>query len=350
MEQIKIAFFDSKEYDRNSFNRENEKYTYKIKYFEAKLTADSVALTKGYDVVCAFVNDTVDNEVIDGLVESGVKLIAMRCAGYNNVDLAYAFNKVHVVRVPVYSPHAVAEHAVALIMALNRKTHKAFNRTRDNNFNINGLVGFDLYGKTAGIIGAGKIGRIMIDLLKGFGMKVLAYDSWQDQEYVKEKGFEYVDLDRIYRESDIISLHCPLTKESHHMINSETISKMKNNVMIINTSRGHLINTSALIEGLKTGNVGYAGLDVYEEESSYFFEDFSTSMIMDDVLARLLNFNNVLVTSHQAFLTAEALANISSTTLGSIDSYFKQKELNNEICYQCTTDKPCPKDINGKCF
>lgn len=350
MKQLKVAFFDSKEYDRNSFNRENENYQFTIKYFETKLTTDSVALTKGYDAVCAFVNDTVNKEVIDGLVANGVKLIAMRCAGYNNVDLSHSFNKIHVVRVPAYSPFAVAEHALALIMTLNRKTHKAYNRTRDNNFNINGLVGFDLHGKTAGIIGAGKIGRIMIDLLKGLGMKVLAYDSWQDQEYAEKKGFEYADLDRIYRESDIISLHCPLTKESHHMINRETISQMKNNVMIINTSRGHLINTTALIDSLKNGEVGYAGLDVYEEESSYFFEDFSTSMIVDDVLARLLTFNNVLVTSHQAFLTNEALSNISSTTMESISAFFKEEELKNEICYQCTTERPCLKETTGKCF
>ena len=189
MEQLKIAFFDSKEYDRVSFNKENENYSYKIKFFETKLTEDSVALTKGYNVVCAFVNDTISKEVIDSLVDNGVKLIAMRCAGYNNVDLSYAFRKIHVVRVPAYSPHAVAEHGIALIMALNRKTHKAYNRTRDSNFNINGLVGFDLHGKTAGVIGAGKIGRIMIDLLRGFGMKVLAYDSWQDQEYAEKKRF-----------------------------------------------------------------------------------------------------------------------------------------------------------------
>ena len=350
MEKIKIAFFDTKEYDRKSFNRKISPSPYSIKYFEAKLTADSVALTRGYDVVCAFVNDTVNKEVIDGLVENGIKLVAMRCAGYNNVDLAYAFGKIHIVRVPAYSPYAVAEHALALIMALNRKTHKAYNRTRDNNFNINGLVGFDLHGKTAGIIGAGKIGRIMIDLLKGLGMKVLAYDSWKDEDYAESRGFEYVDLDRIYRESDIISLHCPLTKESKHMINRETINSMKNNVMIINTSRGHLINTGALIEGLKSGKVGYAGLDVYEEESNYFFEDFSTSMIMDDVLARLLTFNNVLVTSHQAFLTEEALDNISSTTIESINKFVSKKELQNEICYQCTSERPCPKDKTGKCF
>jgi D-lactate dehydrogenase len=350
MKKLKIAFFDSKEYDKVSFNKENNNYQYTVKYFETKLTEDSVVLTKGYDVVCAFVNDTLNSEVIDGLVKNDVKLIAMRCAGYNNVDLSYAFGKIHVVRVPAYSPYAVAEHALALIMSLNRKTHKAYSRTRDNNFNINGLVGFDLHGKTAGIIGAGKIGRIMIDLLKGLGMKVLAFDNWQDSDYAREKGFEYVDLDRIYRESDIISLHCPLTKESHHMINHETINLMKKNVMIINTSRGHLINTTALIDGLKSGKIGYAGLDVYEEESNYFFEDFSASMLMDDVLARLLTLNNVLVTSHQAFLTIEALENISATTMESIYNFFNEKELKNEICYQCTTEKPCPRDKTGKCF
>jgi len=350
MNQIKIAFFDTKEYDRRSFDRINVNNSFKIKYFETKLTADSAVLTEGYDAVCAFVNDTVNSEVINILVDKGVKMIAMRCAGYNNVDLTSAFGKIHVVRVPAYSPYAVAEHALALIMALNRKTHKAYNRTRDNNFNINGLVGFDLHGKTAGIIGAGKIGRIMIDLLKGLGMRVLAFDSWKDEKYATSKGFEYAELDQIYREADIISLHCPLTKESNHMINSKTIGQMKKNVMIINTSRGHLINTSALIDGLKTGKVGYAGLDVYEEESEYFFEDFSTAMLMDDVLARLLTFNNVLVTSHQAFLTTEALENISSTTMESIKSFFENEELKNEICYQCTADRPCPRDKTGKCF
>lgn len=350
MKELKIAFFDTKEYDKKSFDRIKLSQPVQIKYFETKLTADSVILTRGYDVVCAFVNDTISRKVIDSLVENSVKLVAMRCAGYNNVDLSYAFNKIHIARVPAYSPYAVAEHALALIMTLNRKTHKAYNRTRDNNFNINGLVGFDLHGKTAGIIGAGKIGRIMINLLKGLGMKVLAYDSWQDQEYAKQTGFEYTDLDRIYSEADILSLHCPLTKESHHMINRETLSQMKDNVMIINTSRGHLINTSDLIEGLKTKKVGYAGLDVYEEESNYFFEDFSTSMIMDDILARLLTFNNVLVTSHQAFLTAEALENISTTTMENITAFFNNKELKNEICYQCTTERPCPKDKTGKCF
>ncbi len=350
MKQIKIAFFDTKEYDRNSFDKTNQSHSFKIKYFETKLTPDSALLTEGYDVVCAFVNDTISSEVIDILVEKGVKMIAMRCAGYNNVDLSYAFGKIHIVRVPAYSPYAVAEHALALIMALNRKTHKAYNRTRDNNFNINGLVGFDLHGKTAGIIGAGKIGRIMIDLLKGLGMKVLAYDSWKDEKYAADKGFEYADLDRIYKEADILSLHCPLTKESQYMVNKESIELMKDNVMIINTSRGHLINTGALIEGLKTGKVGYAGLDVYEEESEYFFEDFSTSMVMDDTLARLLTFNNVLVTSHQAFLTREALENISMTTMESIDSFFTNDKLENEICYQCTTERPCLKDKTGKCF
>lgn len=350
MERLKIAFFDSKEYDRVSFTRDNEKYRYKIKFYDTKLTADSVALSRGYDAVCAFVNDTIDREVIDCLINNGVKLIAMRCAGYNNVDLSHAFGKIHVVRVPAYSPYAVAEHAAAMILALNRKTHKAYNRTRDNNFNINGLVGFDLHGKTAGVIGAGKIGRIMIDILKGFGMKILAFDSWKDKDYALEKGFEYAELDRIYIESDIISLHCPLSNETKHMINSETISIMKDKVMIINTSRGLLIDTTALIHGLKSGKIGYAGLDVYEEESNYFFEDYSTSMIMDDVLARLLTFNNVLVTSHQAFLTTEALNNISATTMESIENFFINKVLKNEICYQCTSDRPCPRDITGKCF
>lgn len=350
MKELKVAFFDAKEYDKRSFNNANEKFGFNIKYFDTKLTEDSAVLTRGYNAACAFVNDKINRNVIDTLVKNGIKILALRCAGYNNVDLPYAFGKLHIVRVPAYSPYAVAEHALAMIMTLNRKTHKAYGRTREGNFNINGLVGFDLHNKIAGIIGAGKIGRIMINLLKGLGMKILAYDSWQNNEYAEKTGFEYASLDRLYQESHIISLHCPLTEESYHLINRESLSLMRDNVMIINTSRGHLIDTTALIEGLKSGKVGYAGLDVYEEESDYFFEDFSSSMIMDDILARLLTFNNVLITSHQAFLTTEALKNISSTTLESLQAYRDDKELVNEICYQCTTDRPCPRDKTGKCF
>lgn len=326
---MKIAFYDTKNYDMTAFNRLNDTYGFKIKYFESKLTEDTARLARGYDVVCAFVNDTINDVVIDVLEEVGVGLIAMRCAGYNNVDFEAAKGRIKVVRVPAYSPYAVAEHALALIMTLNRKTHKAYSRTRDNNFNINGLQGFDLYGKTIGVIGTGKIGRVFAGICEGVGMKVLAYDKFPSEA----SGLTYVDLDTLYAQSDIISLHCPLLKETHHIIGATSIDKMKEGVMVINTSRGGLVDTEALIEGLKEKKIGYAGLDVYEEESDYFFEDFSEEIISDDVLARLLSFPNVLVTSHQAFLTKEALENIATTTLDSIKAYQDGDTLINEICY-----------------
>lgn len=333
--KAKIAFFDTKPYDRVSFDSHADRDRYDITYFEARLTERSAPLTKGYDVVCAFVNDELTREVIDILIENGVKLIAMRCAGYNNVDICYAHGKIPVVRVPAYSPHAVAEHALALMMTLNRKTHRAYYRTRDNNFSINGLVGVDLFGKTVGVIGAGKIGRIMIDILCGLGMNILVYDMWKDEEYAREKGFRYAELNEIYAEADVLTLHCPLTKDSHHLINKESIEKMKEGVMIINTSRGPLIDTTALIDGLKSHKIGAAGLDVYEEEADYFFEDFSSLLVADDVLARLLTFNNVLVTSHQAFLTQEALANISGTTYENIRQVLAKEDIVNEVCKDC---------------
>jgi len=349
MEKIKIAFFDAKPYDKISFDSTNKNFNYEIKYFKSRLTEDNAVLTKGFKVVCAFVNDTIDKNIIDILIDNKVELITLRCAGYNNVDIKHAFNKIHVVRVPAYSPYAVAEHAAALILSLNRKIHKAYYRIRDSNFMINGLEGFDLHGKTAGIIGAGKIGKVMINILKGFGMKLLVFDHFRDEEYARKTGFEYTDLDTIYKESHIISLHCPLTKETHHMINENNIGKMKDGVMLINTSRGHLIDTSALIRGLKSGKIGSAGLDVYEEEANYFFEDFSGSMITDDLLARLLTFNNVIVTSHQAFLTKEALSNIASTTMNNIKDFYSDKYLENEICYKCDT-KDCKKEKKERCF
>ncbi|MGL4368411.1 MAG: 2-hydroxyacid dehydrogenase, partial [Spirochaetota bacterium] len=273
----------------------------------------------------------------------------MRCAGYNNVDLKAAYGKMHVARVPAYSPYAVAEHAVALIMTLNRKTHKAYFRTRDNNFTINGFNGFDMNGKTAGVAGTGKIGKVLIKILKGFGMDVLAYDSFEDADAARELGFTYVPLDELYRRSDIISLHCPLTKETRYMINEDTIAAMKAGVMIINTGRGQLIDTKALIKGLKSRKIGSAGLDVYEEEGDYFFEDFSVKGLDDDLLARLLTFPNVLVTSHQAFFTNEALAKIADTTLGNVKLFLEKGEIPNEICYRCQSGE-CLKKKTGKCF
>jgi D-lactate dehydrogenase len=350
---IRIAFFDAKPYDIESFTARNTSFKYEIKFFKEHLNPDTAKLTAGYNVVCAFVNDILSKPVINVLEGNGVKLIALRCAGYNNVDLAAAYGKLHVVRVPAYSPYAVAEHALALMLTLDRKTHKAYTRTRDNNFNINGLLGFDMRGKTIGVIGTGKIGQVLINLLKGFEMKVLAYDLFPNKAVAEQLGFTYVDLPTLYRESDIISLHCPLTKESTHMIDARSIAQMKDGVMLINTSRGELINTKDLIEGLKSKKIGYAGLDVYEEESDYFFEDFSGLNITDDVLARLLTFNNVLVTSHQAFFTAEALHNIADTTLGNIKEFYAGAKMPNEVCYQCNelgTAKPCRKKSGGKCF
>jgi D-lactate dehydrogenase len=349
MMKPKIAFFDAKPYDRDFFESMNQGYNYPIKYFTGHLTPDNVSSTHGFDTVCIFVNDNITAEIIDVLAENGIRLIALRSAGYNNIDLRAVYKKIHVVRVPAYSPYAVAEHAVALMMTLNRKTHKAYHRTRDNNFNINGLLGFDMHGKTAGVIGTGKIGKCTIDILSGFGMRILGYDSYPDEAYAKEAGIQFVDLDTLYRESDIITLHCPLTPENLHMINNESIGKMKDGVMIINTGRGKLIHTKDLIDGLKTRKIGAAGLDVYEEETEYFFEDFSHEVIDDDVLARLMTFPNVLVTSHQGFFTKEALTNIAQTTLENIRLFFEKDQLPNEICYKCM-DSFCLKKKTGRCF
>ncbi len=345
---MKIAFFDTKPYDRKSFDEVNKDFGFDITYFDAHLKPQTAELGAGFDAVCAFVNDTLNKEVIAHLAEHGVRIIGLRCAGYNNVDFKAAYGRIHVVRVPAYSPYAVAEHAVALMMALNRKTHKAYNRIRDGNFSINGLLGFDMHNKTAGIIGTGKIGRCLVSILRGFGMQVLAYDAYPEKEYAKSSGISYVSLEQIYKRSDVISLHCPLNKETEHMIDGQTISKMKKGVMIINTGRGKLIHTEALIDGLKSGKIGAAGLDVYEEESEYFFEDRSTEMITDDILARLFTFPNVLVTSHQGFFTAEALYNIAQTTLNNLKEFFDGGYLKNEICYKC--DKPCVKKQNKRCF
>jgi D-lactate dehydrogenase len=335
MDRIKIAFFDTKPYDKESFAAVNEDFGFDIHFFEHHLGPQTAALTKGFDAVCAFVNDRVDAETGKILIESGVKILALRCAGYNNVDLDTLHGKITVVRVPAYSPHAVAEHAVALILTLNRKTHRAYYRVRDFNFNINGLLGFDMYEKTAGIVGTGKIGKILAGILRGFGMEVLVYDKFPDEQWASAAGVKYVGLGDLYKKSDIISLHCPLTPETHYMINSETLAMMKSTVMIINTGRGGLIDSKALIKVLKAKKIGSAGLDVYEEEGDYFFEDFSSGTITDDVLARLITFNNVLVTSHQAFFTKEALSNIARTTLGNIADWRDGKELANAVCPHC---------------
>ncbi len=334
MENFKIAFFDTKPYDKEVFDTVNHEFGYEIKYFKFHLTPDNVILTKGYDAIIIFVNDFVDEKLMEQLYENGVKLIALRCAGFNNVDLKAAKGKIKVVRVPAYSPNAVAEHTVALMLTLNRKIHRAYFRTRDANFSLNGLLGFDMQHKTAGIIGTGKIGKTLIKILKGFEMRVIAYDKYPDYAWAKNMGCLYVSLDELFEKSDIISLNCPLTKETEYIINKEAIQKMKPGVMIINTGRGKLINTKHLIEGLKNGKIGSAGLDVYEEESKYFFEDLSDRVLTDDILARLLTFNNVIITSHQGFFTQEAIHNIALVTLENIKEFISNKPLTNEVKWE----------------
>ncbi len=349
MKDYTIAFFDTKPFDRESFDRVNEKYEFSIKYYNHHLNPDTAKLRIGFDAVCVFVNDNLDAGVIDELVNTGVKLIALRCAGYNNVDFKAARKRIHVVRVPDYSPYAIAEHAVALMLTLNRKTHRAYYRTRDFNFNINGLMGFDMQRRTVGVIGTGKIGKVLIRILGGFGMRILAYDPFPNLDAARELSFEYVGLNDLYAKSDIISLNCPLTEGTLHMINRDSIAMMKDGVMLINTGRGRLIDSSALIEGLKAQKIGSAGLDVYEEENAYFFEDYSNIIIGDDVLARLMTFNNVLITSHQAFFTKEALDNIAEVTLRNTYAFFEGNALENEICYQCS-ENDCRKKEKGRCF
>lgn len=327
----KIAFFDTKPYDKTFFDKTNEEYGFDIRYYKGHLNENNVVLTQGADAVCIFVNDIVNAKIIRVLVDNGVKLLALRSAGFNNVDLKAAAGKLPVVRVPAYSPYAVAEYALTLMLSLNRKVHRAYWRTRDGNFSLHGLMGFDMHGKTAGIIGTGKIARILIQILRSFGMNILAYDIYPDTKIAEELQFTYTTLAELYHHSDIISLHCPLTDQTRHMINEDSIAAMKDNVMIINTGRGQLIRTEDLIEGLKNKKIGAAGLDVYEEEGPYFYEDKSDKIIDDDTLARLLSFNNVIVTSHQGFFTTEALKNISETTLKNIQDFVAGKPLENEI-------------------
>lgn len=321
----KIAFFDTKPYDRTYFDKYGKNY--EITYFEEKLNHHTAKITEGFDGVCAFVNSNINKMAVERMHERGVKILAMRCAGFSNVDIAAAAGKLAVVRVPAYSPHAVAEHALALLLALNRRIYRAYIRTRDFNFNINGLTGIDLYGKTAGIIGTGKIGRTFIDLCKGLGMKVIAYDPYP----AEESGIEYVPLDTLFRESDVISLHCPLTESSHHIIDREALGKMKDGAFLLNTSRGALVDSEALLEALTAGKLRGAALDVYEEEANLFYEDMSDKIIKDDTLALLVSRPNVLITSHQAFLTEEALDNIASVTIQNFDEFFAGKPLTNEI-------------------
>lgn len=342
---IKVAMFDTKPYDQESFeNCEHDGLSFT--FFDTRLDSHTASLANGFDCVCVFVNDELTAEVIDALHGCGVRLIALRCAGFNNVDIQTAFGKMHVVRVPAYSPYAVAEHAIAMLLTSVRRIHKAYNRTREYNFSITGFTGFDLHGKTVGVVGAGKIGRAFIDICSGFGMKVLAYDKFPGSDV----NAEFVELDELFSRSDIISLHCPLTDENYHLINTESMAKMKDGVIIVNTSRGALIDAEALLDGIKSKKVGAACLDVYEEESDLFFVDKSGHILRDDILARLLSMPNVILTSHQAFLTNEALGNIADTTVYNIRSFFAGEPIQNEICYHCSHIGECRKKRKGKCW
>ncbi len=341
---MKIAFFDTKPYDKPAFEKYGNEHGIKFKFFETKLNEDTVSLAKGYDGVCVFVNDTVNDRVIDRLCELGIKVVALRCAGFNNVDMKYAFGKVHVMRVPAYSPYAVAEHTMALLLTSVRRIHKSYIRTRDFNFSLNGLTGFDLHGKTVGVIGTGRIGRVFMDICRGFGMNVLAYDKFPVEN---PENFTYVELDEIFEKCDIISLHCPLTEDTYHIIDENSLGKCKKGVVILNTSRGALVDAEALLAAIKARKVGAACLDVYEEESDLFFEDFSGHIVDDDVLARLISMPNVIVSSHQAFLTEEALSNIAETTVNNIVGFFENNQCPNEVCFRRGVASDC-KD--GKCF
>lgn len=328
---IRVAVFSTKKWVTDSFDLINDKFKYEVSYFESRMYKKTIPLAEGFDVVCVFVNDVLDSEVLEGLKNIGVKLIALRCAGFNNVDIDKAKEiGMGVVRVPAYSPYAVAEHTLGMILSLNRKFHKAYPRIRDGNFALDGLLGFDIHGKTIGLIGTGRIGQIFSQIISGFGCKVIAYDKFPNKE-LQERGVEYVELQDLYRQSDIISLHCPLTHETFHMINEYAIAAMKDGVMIVNTSRGPLVDTNAVIDGLKRGKVGYLGLDVYEEEEELFFEDLSEKVIQDDQFVRLQTFPNVLITAHQAFFTREAVLNISQTTFENIQDYIQKGSSNNEV-------------------
>ena len=332
---MKFAFFDTKPYDKDSF----EPYSSEIefKFYETKLNEDTADLARGCDGVCVFVNDTINSYVIDCLCKMGIEILALRCAGFNNVDMKYAQGKIHVFRVPAYSPYAVAEHTMALLLTSIRRIHKAYIRSRDFNFSLSGFTGFDLHGKTAGVIGTGKIGRVFIDICRGFGMNVLAFDKFPAEGLDNGDTIRYAELDELFAQSDIISLHCPLTDETHHMIDENAIEKCKKGVIILNTSRGAIVDAPALLEGIKSRKIGAACLDVYEEESDLFFEDNSGHILDDDILARLISMPNVIVTSHQAFLTEEALENIAETTVDNIRTFAETGQCPNEVC--CRNEK-----------
>lgn len=346
---MKIAFFDAKPYDKPSFDFYGQQAGITFKYFETRLGPDTVDLAKGYDGVCSFVNDTINAMVIDKLYDMGISIIALRCAGFNQVDMKHAHGKMHVLRVPAYSPYAVAEHTMALLLTSIRRIHKAYIRTRDFNFSLNGMTGFDLHGKTVGVVGTGRIGRVFMDICRGFGMKVLAYDKYPTPSLADGQNIRYVGMDELLQNSDIISLHCPLTEDTYHLIDEVAIAKCKRGVVLLNTSRGALVDAEALLAGIKSRQVGAACLDVYEEESEFFFEDFSGHILEDDTLARLISMPNVIVSSHQAFLTEEALENIAQTTVQNLLDITQKGQCENELCYHPATGatEDCKQ---GKCF
>ncbi len=344
---MKIAFFDAKPYDKPSFDKYAQEKGFEIKYFETKLNEDTVELASGFDAVCVFVNDTISETVIDRLYELGIQIVALRCAGFNNVDIKHAFGRVHILRVPAYSPYAVAEHTMAMLLTSIRRIHKAYIRTRDFNFSLAGMTGFDLHGKTVGVIGTGRIGRVFIDICRGFGMRVLAYDKYQQEGLDNGDTIRYVSLKELFRDSDIISLHCPLTEETYHIIDENAISECKRGVVILNTSRGALVDAEALLSGIKSRKVGAACLDVYEEEADFFFQDYSGHILDDDILARLISMPNVIVTSHQAFLTEDALSNIAATTINNIQKLLESGQCENEVCFRNGNAEDCR---GGKCF
>ncbi|MCL4119050.1 UNVERIFIED_CONTAM: hypothetical protein GTU68_034694, partial [Idotea baltica] len=328
---VKVAVFSTQPYDQEYFERFKASYNFSFTYYETSLNRDTANLASGFDVVCMFVNDKADRETIEIIANNGIKLIALRCAGYNNVDLDAAETKgLRVMRVPAYSPEAVAEHAIALVLTLNRKTHKAYNRIRESNFSLNKLIGFNLHGKTVGVVGTGKIGAAFCKIIKGFGCQVVGFDPYESEELTNQ-GLEYKPLDQVLKQADIISLHCPLTPETKHIINKESIGLMKDGVMIINTSRGALINTTDIIAGLISQKIGYLGIDVYEQEENLFFKDLSESIIQDDLILRLISFPNVLMTSHQAYFTREAMEEITITTLNNIRDFHAKVASKNQL-------------------
>jgi D-lactate dehydrogenase len=329
---VKIAFFDSHRFEREQFEQANERHGHELVHFEARLTSSTAELARGFPCVCCFVNDRLDASAIDILAKGETRLVALRSAGFNNVDVeAAARHGIPVVRVPEYSPHAVAEHTVALVLSLDRKIHRAYARVREGNFSLEGLVGFDLYKKTVGVIGTGRIGKVAATIFKGFGCRVLAFDMRPDLDFARKHDIEYVALDELYPQCDIVSLHVPLTPSTYHLIGPDQLARMKRGVMLVNTSRGALVDTKALVFGLKSGHVGSAALDVYEEEEGLFFRDLSDRVLQDDVLARLLTFPNVLVTAHQAFLTREALASIAEITLDNVSAFEQGRALENRV-------------------